>query len=173
MKTSAARAPLSRRGLGEGGFTLVEVILVLALLVLIISVLLPAAGTLLRGARGETAEETALTVLQDARRQAVISGREVALRYEPAEHALVWTDGVQDGRRVLEQENVTVEFLRPGGGAILLGGQLVEADPVDEMKFYADGSCDLIRLQLRATDAAPRVISIDPWTCAPVLAPAA
>lgn len=168
-----SRVPVPRRSLGEGGFTLVEVILVLALLVLIIAVLLPAAGSLLRGARGETAEETALAVLQDARRQAVLSGREVALRYAPAEHALVWTDGVQDGRRVFEDGNVTVEFLRPGGGAILLGGQLVEADPVDEMKFYADGSCELIRLQLRPADAAPRVIPIDPWTCAPVLAPPA
>lgn len=166
-------APLPRRGLGEGGFTLVEVILVLALLVLITSVLLPAAGSLLRGSRGETAEETVLAVLQDARRQAVISGREVDLRYAPAEHALVWTDGVQDGRRIFEAGNVTVEFLRPDGGAILLGGRLVEADPVDDMKFYADGSCDMIRLQLRVADTAPRVIPIDPWTCAPVLAPAA
>src|SRR5882757_4199684 len=154
-------------------FTLVEVILVLALLVLIIAVLLPAAGSLLRGAHGETAEETALAVLQDARRQAVLSGREVALRYAPAEHALVWTDGEHDGRRVFEDAAVAVEFLRPSAGAILLGGQLVETDPVDEMTFYADGSCDMIRLQLRAADAAPRVIPIDPWTCAPVLAPPA
>jgi len=154
-------------------FTLVEVILVLALLVLITSVLLPAAGSLLRGSRGEAAEETVLAVLQDARRQAVLSGREVALRYAPAEHALVWTDGVHDGRRVLEDAAVAVEFLRPSAGAILLGGQLVETDPVDEMTFYADGSCDMIRLQLRAADAAPRVIPIDPWTCAPVLAPPA
>lgn len=166
--------PLSRHGAasadGVGGFTLVEVILVLALLVLIISVLLPAAGTMLRGSRGETAEETVLAVLQDARRQAVLSGREVALHYEPAEHALVWTDGVQEDRRVFEEGNMTVEFLRPGAGAVLLGGQLVETEPVDGMRFYADGSCDLIRLQLRAAEAAPRVIPIDPWTCAPMLA---
>src|SRR5258708_7424700 len=136
-------------------FTLVEVILVLALLVLIIAVLLPAAGSLLRGSRGETAEETACAVLQDARRQAVLSGREVALHYEPAEHALVWTDGVLSGRRAFAEGGVMVEFLRPGGGAILLGGQLVEADPVGEMKFYPDGSCEVIRLQLRAADAAP------------------
>jgi len=143
---------------------------VLALLVLITSVLLPAAGSLLRGSRGEAAEETVLAVLQDARRQAVLSGRDVALHYEPPENALAWTDGVQAGRRVFEEGHVTVEFLRPSGGAVLLGGQLVEADPVAEMKFYADGSCDLIRLQLRTADGAPRVIPIDPWTCAPVLA---
>lgn len=156
----------------RAAFTLVEVILVLALLVLIVAVLLPAGGALWRGAQGETAEETMLSVLQDARRQAVIFGREVVLRYEPAEHALVWTDGVQVSRRVFAKENLKVEFLRPGAEAILLGGQLVRTDPVGEMLFYADGTCDLIHLQLRATDAVPRVIPIDPWTCAPVLSPA-
>src|SRR5882672_11452736 len=84
-------------------FTLIEIIVVLALLTLIIAVLLPAAGSLLRGSRGETAEETVLAVLQDARRQAVLSGRDVALHYEPPEHALAWTDGVQAGRRVFEK----------------------------------------------------------------------
>lgn len=173
IHTLRTRRPLPRRSPGEGGFTIVEAVLVLALVVLIVSVLLPAAGSLLRGMHGETAEETVLSTLQDARRQAVVSGREVALRFEPAERALVWTDGVQTGRRGLGEGGVTVEFLRPGAASVLLGGQLVETDPVAELRFYADGSCDLIRLQLRRADAAPRVIPIDPWTCAPTPVPAA
>jgi len=164
-----SRAPLPRRSLGEGGFTLVEVVLVLALLALVISVLLPAAGALLRGVPGETPEETVLEAVQDARRQAVLSGREVTLRYEPAPPALAWTDGVQQGDRAFGVGRVLVEFLRPGAGVILLGGQLVGTDPVAEMKFYTDGTCDQLHVQVRAADAAPRVIPLDPWTCAPVL----
>lgn len=153
-----------------GGFTLVEILLVLALLVLSLTVMLPATGSLLRGAQHETAEETALAILQDARRQAVLAGREVELTYEPVAHRFVWTDGTQTGRRPVADPGLAVEFLRPReGAAILLGGQLVETNPVPSLRFYADGTCDPVRLQLRATDAAPRVVVIDPWTCAPVL----
>jgi type II secretory pathway pseudopilin PulG len=155
----------------SAAFTLVEILLILSLLTLAIAVLLPAAGALLRGAHGETAEDSVFAMMQDARRQAVLSGREVALRYDPGLQDLIWSDGRQSGRRTIEDGKATVEFLRPGSGAILLGGELVETNPVKEMKFYADGTCDLISLQLRFTDRAPRVIAIDPWTCAPVLVP--
>lgn len=150
-------------------FTLVEILVVLALLALVVSALLPATGAWLRGAGGETAEDTALDTMQEIRRQAVLSGRTVTLRFDALRGALVWTDGIRTSRRALTGPVVTVDFLRPGGGAILLGGQLVETSPVREMNFYPDGTCDGIRVQLRPADGTPRVTPIDPWTCAPVL----
>jgi len=150
-------------------FTLIEILVVLALLALVTAALLPAGGALLRDARRESAEDTTLDVLQEVRRQAVLSGREVTLGFAAESHALVWTDGVQTGRREFARPDVTVDFLRPSGRAILLGGQLVETNAVKQMKFYADGTCDTIRLQWRQADRIAHVIAIDPWTCAPAL----
>jgi hypothetical protein len=148
----------------------VELVLVLALFILFIAVLIPAAGALFRGAQHEAPEETALEVLQDARRLAVLNGHEVRLVFEPETHRFVWTDGTQEEHRAVADAGLAVDFLRPReGAAILLGGQLVETNPVRQLEFYADGTCDPVRLQLRGTDTAPRVVPIDPWTCAPVL----
>lgn len=153
-------------------FTLVEVLLVLALLALIVSIMLPAGGALLRDARETSFEGTVLAAVQDARREAVLTGREVELRHETATRTLVWSDGRRTRQVPLPGPAAAVEFLRPRGGAVLLGGRLVETDPVARLRFYPDGTCDAVRLQLRPAGADPRVIPLDPWTCTPVPGPA-
>jgi hypothetical protein len=35
--------------------------------------------------------------------------------------------------------------------------------------FYADGACDAFRLQLRPEAGAPQILTVDPWTAAPMI----
>src|SRR4051812_4646686 len=78
------------------GFTLVEVLMVLALLALVGAVLLPSAGALLRSGQSGNMDELVTEVMQEARRTAVLTGREVALRFEPDAQRFAW-DGSARG----------------------------------------------------------------------------
>lgn len=152
------------------GFTLVEILLVLALLALGGAVLLPAAGSILRNSRSGSPEDTVSTVFQQVRREAVLSGREVTLRFESDRQRFAW--GESAARIGSEGTRLRVDFLRPGpGSAVLIAGRLVETSAVPALRFFPDGTCEPVRVQLRMGEGAARVLSIDPWTCAPGLEP--
>ena len=53
--------------------------------------------------------------------------------------------------------------------SILIGGTLVETEPLASVTFYSDGTCTPFRAQIR-TGGGAHLLTIDPWTCAPVLA---
>jgi type II secretion system protein H len=162
------RAP-ARRSLGQGGFTLVEILLVLALMALAAAALLPAAGALFRQGSGESPGELMTGVLQEVRREAVLAGRPVTLRFNAGTQSFAW-DGITGGTRATPGPRLKVDFLRAGGkSAVLIGGQAVETDTVDSLTFYPDGTCDPVRVQLRLEAGKAEVLSIDPWTCAPGL----
>jgi prepilin-type N-terminal cleavage/methylation domain-containing protein len=159
----------ARRGDGmRRAFTLVEILLTLAMLALLGAVLLPSAGGLLRPHDPGRPDDMIAEVLQEVRREAVLTGREVALRFEVDKQRFAW-DGSE---RSLSREGprVTVDFLRPSATtAVLIGGQMVETHPVPVLRFFPDGTCDPIRLQWRVAGGAGQIMAIDPWTCAPGL----
>jgi general secretion pathway protein H len=154
---------------GQTGFTLVEILLVLALLALIGAVLLPAAGRMMPKSGGSW-DDTVGEIFQQVRREAVVSGRELTLRFDPAKRGFVWPGGASPPLAP-EESKLTVEFLRAvaGSSAILIGGQMVETTTVPLVRFYPDGTCDGVKVQWRAADTPPRILTIDPWTCAPGL----
>jgi general secretion pathway protein H len=157
--------PDLRRGTG---FTLVEVLLVLALLALIGMVLLPAAGGLMPKAGGGWDDNVA-EAFQLVRREAVVSGRELTLRFDPETRCFTWAGGTSKPLGPAEPK-LSVDFLRSTGtSSVLIGGQLVETTVIPVLHFYPDGTCDPVKIQLRATGSVPRVLAIDPWTCAPGL----
>lgn len=161
------RGPRSRPA--ARAFTLIEILLVLAVMALVGAVLLPAAGALFRKGRQVSPADTVAEVLQEARREAVLSGRTVNLRFEKEAQRFAW-DGATGGSRALEAPGVTVEFLRPAiTGAVLIGGRVIETNTVESLSFYPDGTCDPVRIQLRPAQGEAQVISVDPWTCAPGL----
>ena len=71
--------------------------------------------------------------------------------------------------------DLNVEFLAPatkgGGPVILVGGVMIESQPIPYVTFYSDGTCSAFRAQFTRNGGAS-ILSIDPWTCAPVLTPA-
>ncbi len=130
------------------------------------AVLIPAAGALFRSANQENPADLVAEVLQEARRAAILGGKPVALRFEAGRQRFTW-DG---GSRAAEGPKLRIDFLRPvTTGAVLIAGNLVETGALDQLTFYPDGTCDPVRVQIRAASGRAQIVSVDPWTCAPGL----
>lgn len=149
---------------GASGFSLLEILVVLALFGLLSALVIGGSGTLLQASSRDDAENSALTAIAAARHQAVLSGQIVELTLDEKSRALTWGTGqaaIAEG-----QELSLLPAVRTG--AMLIGGQLKE-EKLARVRFYADGTCDPFRVEI-THDASRRVVTIDPWTCA-VLAP--
>jgi prepilin-type N-terminal cleavage/methylation domain-containing protein len=148
------------------GFTLLEILLVLLLLGLFGSVMIGGAASLLKSANTEDAEGAMLDLLQKMRKEAVETGRVVELMQLPEDKGFLWgAEGVET--LPATPGGAKVRLLKPEfSGASLIGGQLQET-PAEMLRFYPDGSCDPVRMEVRRGDAR-RVVVIDPWTSAPL-----
>jgi prepilin-type N-terminal cleavage/methylation domain-containing protein len=160
---SWARASRARRG----AFTLVEVLLVLALLALLGTLLIPGVNSMLAAMNDRGAEQQLSEAILNARGEALETGRTVELRFDPETRQLVWGAG---GTRADPLPLGTSLELLPmeSGGNILLGGVLAEMqEPLRRVRFFPDGTCETFRIRLKETQTAtPRLFVVDPWTCA-------
>lgn len=168
----AAGLPAPRRAVQfTGGFTLLEILLAVALIGLLAAVLVTTSWHLI-GDRAQTPEDVFWQATREARKLALESGREVRLTYDEREKSLSATDGTAVKTLPLPpQRDLAVDFLPARQGkltSVLIGGQLVDLNRLTGVSFYADGTCMPFRVQIRAGGPA-RVLAIDPWTCAPVL----
>lgn len=155
----------------RAAFTLVEVLLVVALLGLVAFAFINSAADLFRS-REPRADDVFWDAVTAARQLALESNQTVTLRYDVEKHVLAWSGAGTSAVKTLPFPGKQLEFLPViSQGAILLGGQLTETGSIKTVRFYSDGCCDAFRIQI--TDAAGRlaVQGIDPWTCAPMLAP--
>lgn len=173
----AALQPDPRRP-RRGGFTLLEMLLVIGLLSMLAGVLVAGSAALLRGTARTDPEDALLALMQTWRRQAVERG--AVIEVEPFRsldaddrQGYRWTDpraSEDDAPReelLPLLEGVQVQLLGPEvDGAILLGGQAVE-QALTRLRFYPDGTCDRVRLEVRRNEAR-RLTPIDPLTCAPL-----
>jgi general secretion pathway protein H len=144
---------------GEGGFTLLEIIAVIALMGLIAAVLIGGSSTMLKGVSADDVQNTALSAIAAARHSAVLTGRTLELSYDDKARVLDWSEG----RAALAGDGGVRLLPAVMTSSILVGGQLLEA-PLTRVRFYPDGSCDPFRLEI-TRDKAREVLTIDPWTC--------
>ena len=173
------------------GFTLLEVLLSIAIIGLLATVLVGGSARLLSD-QPVTATEIFWKSVQEARKAALKSGHEVRLKYEKEKKRFVLIDGLApaalaaDGFTREETPlktfpisaaaaagELAVEFLgggTKGGSVILVGGVMLETQTVPFVTFYSDGTCTAFRAQFSRNGGA-QILSIDPWTCAPVLTP--
>ena len=161
--------PPARPARRRAGFTLVEILLVVALLALAASLFVSSIADLLR-AREPRPDEIFWQGVTAARQLALETNRTVTLHYDKDKHQLAWATGPENAH-TLGFPGRLLEFLpATEQGSILLGGQLAETGGLNLIRFYPDGGCDAFRAQL--TDGADHrtVLTIDPWTCAPMLA---
>lgn len=159
----------------RAGFTLLEILLVLALLALMAGLFISAAGNL-TAEHGEFPEDVFWKAVGEARKEALMAGRDVrmvfveATKDEPA--ALVLNlDGAEQRVPFEMKEEVKLDFLSTlkARSSILVAGELVETQTMPAVIFYGDGTCTPFRVQLRTGGGNARTLAIDPWTCAQVL----
>lgn len=157
----ARRREISRRG----GFTLLEILLVLMLIGLLGAVMIGGAVSLLKSVEDKDPEAIVLSMLQKVRGEAVEKGVVIEVTPLPDDAGFVWgADGVES---IPKRQGLSVRLLKPEiVAASLIGGQLQERS-IDRVRFFPDGSCDPIRVQVIRGEVR-RVYSIDPWTAAPL-----
>lgn len=179
---------------GASGFTLLEVLLSIAIILLLGGVLIGGSAHLL-SEKPVTPHEVFWKAVQEARKAALKAEHEVRLRYDKDKRRFVIVDGLAPSRLAADgftREEAALKELPvpvpPGtnpsnsdleitllaatkGASILVGGMIVEAQPVPYVTFYSDGTCSAFRVQV-VRGGGTSVLSVDPWTCAPVLTPA-
>ncbi len=182
----AVRTPAGARR-GSRGFTLLEVLLSLAIIALVASVLVGGAAHLLTD-KPLTLEEVFWKAVQESRKQALKSEHEMRLKFDAKNKQFILIDGMApaglaaDGFTREEvpvkvfpvsttaAADLSVDFLSAtkGGSTVLIGGMLLESQPIATVTFYADGTCTPFRVQF-ARNGGTQTLGVDPWTCAPVL----
>lgn len=131
------------------GFTLIEVLLALGLCALISGLWVAGAGNLMRSADVSDPEDQLLSALQRARRHAVEIGQTVDVRILEEGSQLTWGDLPTQTRTITLTETLRARLVgAETEGLILLGGT-AEAPPLARLRFYADGTCDRARLEVR------------------------
>jgi general secretion pathway protein H len=166
----------SRRRLAA--FTLLELMLALAIIALVGVVFIGGSAQMLND-RPVSADDVFWKAVQEARKQALKTGNEFRLTFvddrdkgkffrvgdatAPHDFPLPATVG----------PDFAVTFLttQKGASAVLIAGQMVETQTVPAVIFYGDGTCTAFRAQFQR-GGNTHLISIDPWTCAPMLTPA-
>jgi prepilin-type N-terminal cleavage/methylation domain-containing protein len=146
------------------GFTLVEIILVLALLALVATVTLTGSRAIAQATGEADAESAAISAISAARRAAVTTGQIVTLHAE--DKALSWAGGTQD----LPPGDTRVLLLPPQRDALMLIGGQASEEPIAQVRFYPDGTCDGFRVEFKRKQSS-KIVSIDPWTCATLQSP--
>ncbi len=171
-------APQQRSGPpARRGFTLLETLLAIGLMSMIAAVLIGGSSTLLKSTVRSDPEDALKALLQTVRRHAV--QKATTLELTPTDNAedggpdFLWgeenapEDRPRNEERLPRAEGVKVQILAPEtAGAILLGGVASE-QPLLRMRFYPDGTCDRVRLEITRDDGR-RLVPIDPLTCAPL-----
>ena len=148
-----------------GGFTLIEILLVLALLALFSALFIPGVNSILRQINERGPEQALAETILAARGAALESAKTVTITYD-AERRVLRADNPAVADLALEAGTALTLLPPTGGAVILLGGQAVETDELRRIRFFADGTCDPFRVRLQENKEAARIWVADPWTCA-------
>lgn len=151
----------------QGAFTVLEVVLIIALLGLVGALFVSGGNDLLR-VRQQTAADVFWQAVQAARLLAVQENTTVQLRFDQDNLRLVWQSS--GGPHELPWPGKNIEFLPvEQNETILLGGQLAGTSRLKAVRFHADGGVDRFRAQLTDSSGQITRLDLDPWTCAPLL----
>jgi general secretion pathway protein H len=188
--TKSAPVTCEKMRRGARGFTLLEVLLAIAIIALIATVLIGGSARLLND-QPVSVDDVFVKAVQEARKMALKSEHDIRMKFDGEKKQFLLLDGnappilAPDGYTKEEAPlkafpvlipsgtEMTVQFLGASGkgaNAILIGGVLIESQPIPFVTFFSDGTCTAFRLQIVRNGAA-HILSIDPWTCAQVLTP--
>ena len=169
-------------------FTLLEVLLTIAIIALIASVLIGGSARLLTQ-QALSVDDIFWKAVQEARKTALKSEHEIRLKFDKDKKQFALIDGIAPTQPTADgitreevplkvfpvpaeaASDLVVDFLGPasaGGPMLLIGGMLLEGSPVTYVTFYSDGTCTAFRLQI-SRHGSVHTLTLDPWTCAQVL----
>jgi prepilin-type N-terminal cleavage/methylation domain-containing protein len=155
----------------RGGFTLIEILLVIALIALLGTIFIGGSSALLSD-KDLSTDAQFWKACAAARTQALDEGKSVLLSFDTKTRGFVLDDGATKKELPFTgPDDTEVDFHPPPSdtsSAILVGGTVVETDTLPAVTFYDDGTCTPFRAQIRSKLGA-HLLSIDPWTCAQVL----
>ncbi|HEY3756255.1 MAG TPA: prepilin-type N-terminal cleavage/methylation domain-containing protein [Opitutaceae bacterium] len=156
--------------IGErGGFTLLEILLALAIIGLMATVLVGGSARLLEK-KPQTPEQVFWAAVLLARKSALQHQVDVRLSFDDQTKTFVIdTDGGLK-KLPLTASNIDVQIVFLAGQAAssnLLPGTDV-GTTLPAVTFYGDGTCTPFRLDIK-TPFGSNQVAIDPWTCAKML----
>lgn len=161
---------------GPRGFTLLEILLALALMAMMAAVLVGGTAQLLND-KPVSPDDVFWKAVTAARKRALLGGRDVRLAFvDDKDKGKGFTIGEGVDLKIfpiLANPELAVNFLsaqKVSGSVMVLAGQVVETQSLPYVTFYGDGTCTAFRIQMRV-GADAHILNIDPWTCAPVLIP--
>jgi prepilin-type N-terminal cleavage/methylation domain-containing protein len=166
---SPAETARAGRSFG-GGFTLLEILVTLALMALLTAILISGATHLLSD-QPTTPSEIFRKALSESRQYAVENNVNVRLSFDAKEKAFkATTDSGVRSYPVSAAGDFAIDFISPqkGGSMILIGGVGVSTQTMPFVTFFPDGTCTPFHIQFHI-DSNVSTQAIDPWTCAPVL----
>lgn len=129
------------------------------------AVMVGGAVSLLRAADDVDPESALLTLLQKTRARAVETGAVIEIVPLPEDAGFLV--GGDDVVTLPARPGLTARLVKPELEAAFLIGGMLQERAVDRLRFYPDGSCDPVRVQIIRGETR-RAYPIDPWTAAPL-----
>ncbi len=152
------------------GFTLIEIILTVALLSLLTTMFVLNIASLLRDTQIRSLENEYWRAVDAARSSAVYKQKPYVVEWLPKENAFAVSASGTVERFELDTSEfgsipVEVQFeeVSPENSLILVRGQLVMQREVATVTFFPDGTCTPYEVSLKIGDFQTR-FKMDPWT---------
>lgn len=158
------------------GFTLLEVLLVIALIGSVTSLFLLSLDSIARTTPGDALEGAFWSAVRDARESAVRTRRTQSVSFD-ADRMEFLVKGADTERRSAVSREVLPDNARieavftqelPKNSFTLVRGRLVTEREIPSMQFFPDGTCQPVTVEFRFPGGTRR-LTIDPWTCAELL----
>ncbi len=160
-----------------GGFTLIEIMLTIALLGLLTSVFVLNISSMLRDTEIRSLENEYWRAVDAARSNSVYQQKPYTLEWLPEEATFVVSSSGETERFELDTSDfggaevgALFEEIAPENSYVLIRGELVAKREVARVVFYPDGTCTPYTVELRVGDYVNR-FQMDPWTGAQLVAP--
>lgn len=159
------------RSLGRDGFTLIELMLTMALIALLSSLFIWNIQSLLKQGELEALQNELWSAVEKAKQSAVFNRVPHRVRFDQESQAfMVSADGEEvpfkvDTSGLGEEVEIEVIFklMLPRDGYRLIRGELVTHKEIETITFFPDGTCTPFSVDLKIAEYESSY-QIDPWT---------
>lgn len=160
----------------RSAFTLLEILLVLALIGSVTSLVVISIGSVARTTPADSLEGAFWAALREAREAAMRTRRvqEITfnvdgLMFQIEGGGIVSTEAVSiDGASESDKFEAAFMQVMPTNTFTLVRGRLVTEREIASMLVFPDGTCQPVTVEFRFPGGTRR-LAIDPWTCAELL----